>query len=328
MSKRNLILVAVLVVQIAIAAVVFWPREVASRGEPLFPAVEAGQIVGLTITGAGDNRIVLAKAGEGWVLSEAGDYPVLADKVPPLLADIAGLTTDRLVAQTPGSHGRLKVARDDFERRIEFEMADGTVRQLYVGTAPSFGATHVRAGGRDEVYLTADLTAQEVQVQASAWVDRTYLEVPQDQIVAVTLENANGRFEFVKAGETWTMAGLAADEPLDEGAVNTLVNRARLTTLQAPLGKEELPAYGLDDPQAVVTLQTETEQGGSRTYTLWVGAQDPEDNSYVVKSSESAWYVRVNEFAVSDFVEKGRQDFIVQPTPTPEALPEATPVGP
>jgi hypothetical protein len=59
---------------------------------------------------------------------------------------------------------------------------------------------------------------------------------------------------------------------------------------------------------------------------LRVGAQDPEDSSYVFKSSESEYHVRVGELTVKDFVEKARADFLeLPPTPTPESSLEATP---
>lgn len=331
MTRRNLILTVLLVLQLVVVAVVFWPRPVASSGESLFPNLEVDDVIGVLILDGQGQSIRLARQGDGWVLPQAGDYPLLADKVPPLLDKVLALTADRLVTQTAASHERLKVADDDYERLVELELDGGRIRRLYVGTAPTFGATHVRVGGEDEVYLTSDLSASDLGVEATAWVDRTYLDIPVDEIVAVTLENGNGRFEFSRAGETWTMAGLGADETLDTGAVQALVNRARLVSLLEPLGTESKPSYGLDAPQATVTLQTASEEGGSRTYTLWVGAQDAESKRYVVKSSESAWYVRVNDLSVQDLVEKDREGFLViPPTPTPGTGPEpqGTPESP
>jgi hypothetical protein len=50
-----------------------------------------------------------------------------------------------------------------------------------------------------------------------------------------------------------------------------------------------------------------------------VGAQSEEDNSYVVSSSESPYYVRVADYTVENFVERVRDDFLeLPPTPTPE----------
>jgi hypothetical protein len=325
MSKLNRILIGVLVVQIVVAAIILWPRPVVSgEGQSLFRGVEAERIAKLTITAADGSSIHLAKSGSGWMLPDADDYPVLEDKVPPLLEKIAGLKAERLVTQTAGSHKRLQVAEDSFERRIEFVLDDGVLHTLYLGSSPSYGTTHVRADNQNEVYLTSELSAQDAAVDASSWVDRDYLDIPQDQIVAVTLENANGRFEFAKIGEeTWMMTGLQAGEAYDEAKVKALVNKARYTTMLRPLGKIEKAEYGLANPQAIVTIVTESADTGTKTYVLQVGAKDPADNSYVVKSSGSAYYVRVSEFTVNEFVEKVQDDLLMQPpTPTPATPPQ------
>jgi hypothetical protein len=326
MSRLNLILAVLLVLQLVVAAVVLWPAPAASgEGESLLPGFQADRVVGVTITSGTGQTVQLTRRDGQWVLASAGDYPVQEDKVPPFLEKIAKLQADRPVTETASSHERLGVADDAYERLVEFEMDDGTRYRLYIGTSPRFSATHVRAGGQDAVYLTSELSAQDAGSEATAWVDRTYLEIPNDQIVALTLENTNGRLEFVKEGETWTLVGLQAGDVLNESSVTTLVNRAAFTTLLEPLGTEEKAAYGMADPNAVVTIYTASDEGGERTYTLWVGAQDPEDNSYVVTSSESPYYVRVAEFAARDFVGKAYEDFLQQPTPTPEA--GATPQG-
>jgi hypothetical protein len=326
MNRLNQILVGVLVLQIVVAGIILWPRPAATgEGERLFPELEAERISSLTITNTDGTSIRLARGEGDWALPEAGDYPVEEGKVPPLLDKLASLTAARLVTQTSGSHKRLGVAEDSYERLIEFELDDGSRHRLYVGTSPSFGAAHVRADDQDEVYLAMDLSTSDVGVQATDWADRNYLTVPRDEVVALTLENGNGRFEFTKEGDTWTMQGLAADEILDEPKIQTLLSRATSVAMLRPLGKEEKAEYGLRTPSAVVTLQTRNETGGERTYTLRVGAQDPGDNSYIVISSESPYYVRVSEFAVKDLVERVRDDLLEQP-PAPET--GATPESP
>jgi hypothetical protein len=157
-------------------------------------------------------------------------------------------------------------------------------------------------------------------------VETLYFNVPQSDIRAVLLENAQGVLRFQRAGEQgWTLLGLGEEEELDQEQVDSLLARVSSITLRRPLGTEVEESYGLQDPQAVVTL--ETEKG---TYELRVGAQDPEDDGYVVSSSESEYVVRVPEGNVKDLVEWGREDFLVaEPTgtPTPEAgdLSEPTP---
>jgi len=320
MSRTNRILAAVLAVQIVLAAVAFWPKPTSvAGGESLLAGLEAEQIARLTISDGTGKQVKLAKEMGSWVLPEADNYPCLENKVPEFLDKIVALKTNRLVTQTPASHKRLKVADDAFERKVELELADGTTHRLYLGSSPSYGAIHVRADGQDEVYL-ASLSASDAGIFASNWIDTLYFSVVQDQIVALTLENGNGRFEFEKddAG-TWTMKDLAADETLNENNVTSLVTRVSSLRMLRPLGKTEQDDYGLKEPSAVVTVETGDDEGNTKTYTIRVGAKDDEDNSYVVISSESPYYVRVSEYTVKDFVEKMRDDFLeLPPTPTPE----------
>ena len=320
MSRTNRILAVVLAIQIVLVAVAFWPKSASvAGGESLLAGLEAEQITQLTISDATGKQIKLAKEMGNWVLPEADDYPCLANKAPEFLEKIVALKTNRLVTQTPASHKRLKVAADAFERRLELELADGTTHRLYLGTSPSYGAIHVRADGQDEVYL-ASLSASEAGVNASNWVDTLYFSLTQDQIVAMTLENGNGRFEFEKddAG-AWAMKELAAGETLNENNVTGLANRVASLRMLRPLGKTEQSEYGLQEPRAVITIQTREGEVNTKSYAIRVGAKSDEDNSYVVISSESPYYVRVSEYAVKDFVEKARDDFLeLPPTPTPE----------
>jgi hypothetical protein len=326
MNKRNWVLAGILALQLVAVAFVLWPRGAASGEETmgLFPGLETDRIVTVTITEGDGSTLRLAKQAGGWVLPEAGDYPVQDDKVPPLLDKVVALQAERLVTQTSDSHKRLKVAEGDFERRVELELADGTRHQLYIGSSPSFGAAHVRAGDQDQVYLTSEISAYDADTAATRWVDSVYFTVPEEELVALTLENGAGTFEFAKEGDTWTMAGLADDEAFDEPKFLTLVGRVNSIPMLRPLGTEDQVAYGMGEPNAVVTVKAESEEAGERTYTLRVGAQDPDDSSYVVISSESPYYVRVSEYTVKDFVEKAREDFLVVP---PTATPEATPTG-
>ena len=319
MKRHNQILVGILVVQVILSVVVFWPRSVATaESGPVFPDLEASDVVALTVTDADGNSILLRQgaAGGAWVLPEADDYPAQGDTITSLVDKIVALTTGRLVTRTDASHKQLQVAADDFVRRIALETADGEQYTLYLGSSPRYGAAHFRVDGQREAYLTSDISTWEVNATANSWIDTAYLSVAQDGVTEMTLENANGTFAFTKddAGN-WTMAGLGADETLDATKVTTVLQRVTTVTMVSPLGKEEQAGYGMGEPNAVVTLKT-----ADKTVTLRVGAQDPGDNTYVVKSSESPYYVRVSDYAVQNLVENAGDDFlVVPPTPTPEA---------
>jgi len=318
MNRLNQILAVLLVIQLALGVVVFWPSQAATAGGgPLFAGLQAENVVELTI-GDGAGSVTLARQGEAWVLPEADDFPATAENIDSLLEALAGIETNRLVTRTETSHERLQVAQDDFNRRVDLRLADGTTHRLFVGSSGGANATHVRAEDQPEVYLAQDVNAWDANPQAAGWIDTLYFEVAQDELTGLTLENENGTFEFVKTGESWTLADLADDETLDETAINTLLGQVSSVRMTNPLGKTAQASYGLDNPTATVTLQTAAE-----SYTLTVGAKNPEaDNSYVLKASNSPYYVWVSAFTGNNFVEKTRADFLQSP-PTPQAESDA-----
>jgi hypothetical protein len=316
MKRHNQILIGVLIVQVILSAIVFWPRPTKAVGsEPVFADLKAGDIVALTIADGDGNSVTLRQVTGNWVLPDADDYPAQTDKITSLLDKLAGLTMGRLVTRTDASHKQLQVAADDFVRRIVFETAEEKEYTLYLGSSPSYGATHFRLDGQSETYLTSDISSWETNATASSWVDTSYQSIPQDDVTRMTVENANGAFVFVKDDEgNWTMEGLAEDETLAETKVTSAVRQASSVNMVEPLGREQQAAYGMDEPKAVATIETAT-----KTVTLRVGAQSPDDNSYVVISSESPYFVRVSEYSVQALVENARDDFLeLPPIPTPE----------
>jgi hypothetical protein len=321
MSRLNQILAAILAAQIILGVVVFWPRPVASSaGEPLLPNFKAADVASLTISDGQGKRLALAKNGDVWVMPEAGDYPVDSTKVTPFLEKLEQVKTNRLVTQTEGSHAQLKVAADDFNTLLEVKLTDGTTHKVYLGSSAGASATHVRADDRPEVYLTSDMSSFDASANASAWIDTLYFTVPLTTPVSLTLENTNGTFEFVKEGDKWTMEGLAEDETFNEGGFSGLLNQVTNVRMTEPLGKEE-SWLGADEPLATVILKT-----ADKSYTLLIGAKDAEDNSYVLRSSESPYYVRIAEFTGNSLVEKKREDFLqAPPASTAEPGAEATP---
>jgi len=321
MKRLNLILALVLAAQIVLSVALFWPRSAATGGEALFPGLQAGDVVALTVTDDQGNAIALRKVAGAWVMPEADNYPAQESQITPLLEKIAKLNGGRLVTRTDASFKRLKVAADDFVRRVDFETADGASHTIYLGSSPSYGASHFRIEGQHETYLTNEFSGGDANATAAAWLDTAYFKVAQDELTRVALENANGAFVFTRddAGD-WTLAGLKADEQLAAGTVTGLVGKAASVTLLRPLGTQEDAAYGLDEPAATVTL----EKKDGQTITLLVGAQDAADKSYVVKVSTSPYYVRVAEYGVNALVADKREDFIQPPaTPTPEGTPGA-----
>ena len=335
MNKLNRILVALLVVQLVILAVVSWPKSTAGAAKKLMADLDPERVVEIVVDDADGNRVRLTKGEAGWVLAETGDFPVQEGEVETLLDKLAEVRTEREVAHTPLSHKQLKVADDLFVRRVELGLDDGTRHVVYLGTSPRYQVTHVRRAEQDSVYLVTGLSASDAGATPANWIDTLYFSVPQDEMVSITLQNANGRFELSKGEDgAWTMAGLAAGETVNQNNVSSLVTRVSSVRMLRPLGREEKAEYGMDAPLATVTVVSRDAEGEAKTHILYVGNTYGEQEGYVIKSVTSPYYVLAADYTVEDLLTRSRDSFIqlpptptpeITPTPEPATMPEATP---
>ncbi len=319
MTKLQRILIGILAVQLVLAAFVFWPRQAVEVGKPLLD-VAAADVTALTIQDDQGKSVTLTKAGDNWVASSAAGYPADAAKITPVIDKLVAINTGRLVGETTASHAQLQVADAKFVRKIDVQTAAGA-KTLYLGSSAGSNTTHVRLAGQNQVYLAGDLATWSVAADLTSWIDPVYFSVTAADVTGFALKNAHGEFVFTKdASGLWTLGGLAAGEALDTNKVTSLVNQFASLRLTKVLGTADDAAYGLSQPGATVTVQAKSGDQ-TKTYTLTIGAKDATDNSYAVKSSESAYYVGVAESGVKDLVERTRELFM-QPTPT------AQPAGP
>ena len=325
MTRLQSILVGILVAQLALAAFVFWPRpSTGSAGKLLLSDIKADEITSLTVRDDKGASIKLARQApnQAWVLPDAGNFPADATKITPVLAKLAALTTDRLVAQTVGSQKQLQVAADAFQRRIDIGTAGGATRTLFLGSPAGGQASHVRVDGQDNVYVAGDLASSQLNADSASWIDPTYLKVAAADVVGFVLANANGQFSFTKDDKgAWQMDGLAGGAKLDPNQLTSVIDRVAALRLVRPLGTTDSADYGLAQPAALVTLKLKNGDA-AKTLTLAVGAKDATDGAYTVKSSDSPYFVKVAQYDVQDLVDKKREGFlVVSPTPTPTPAP-------
>ncbi len=352
LNRGNRILAAVLVVQLVAAIVAFLPRGTSASdqaGGPLLTGLKPDAITELTIHDKDNNELILDKNASGdWVLPRADNYPVSASQVTSFLGKVQTLKTNRLIAQNRSSQSRLGVAESGYERLVEFKDASGKVQRLYIGTSGGANATHMRVGDQDQVYLTSGLSSFDASTDASSWITTPYFSVPQDKIVSLRVQNAQGAFEFKKVNGAWTLVGLANGETVNAQSIQNLVSQVSSMSLKAPIGTAEQDRFKMKTPTATVTLTTEsqaapatpgaqlnapfkptstppiaTPQIVQTEYTLTFGAK-LDSGDYVLRSSQSTYYVQVAASTAEAFVNLKRADLLAPPA-TPAATPSGTP---
>ena len=333
-ATTNTILIITALVQIILVGIVYIPRFLPTKSEVgTLLEVKTSDIIGLEISD-GEEQISLAKDGDEWVLPEADNFLVKSDRLEPFLDKLVSLETQNLIANSKASHKRLQVADSDFVRKLGVSLKGNKKLTLYIGSSPSNNVTHTRLDRQDSVYLVNDLRSYDAPVETSSWIETLYFEIEQDNVVSLTLENKNGDLNFSKdANGGWELADVAEDEEINETALNSLLRKASTIRMVRPLGKEAKAEYGLDDPVTITVVTEEeleaeasTEESEEeeaepelvqRSYTLTLG--DELDDGFVIKASESEYYVVISNSNASDFVEKKREDFIVEPEEEPVA---------
>jgi hypothetical protein len=325
MTRSNIVLTVLLVLQLIIAGVLFIPGDDdngSSTSGTLLGDLTVDDVTALTLTGDTGDTLTVRRDGDAWVLPDAGDFPANSQRVVAFIRQMLALNTSRLVAESPSSHRQLSVSDDSFQRRIEIARGDQTTT-LYIGTAAGTNATHMRIGGQDAVYLTSGLSAFDVSVDMAQWIDATYLTLDAERIFSLTVVNASGTVAFSRGNDgAWTMADLDDEQVFLPDSVTPLVNQAANIRMRRPLGTEAADDYGLDEPLAVVTIRTRgslaqgdgtatpdaSDQTIESTYTLTIGAEL--EDGYVARVSNSDYYVLIAPTVAETFINAAQAAFL------------------
>ncbi len=332
-TRANYILAGVLLLQIGLAVWLFVDNYKPMLGlaaaqapaQPLVANLQLDDVTGVRVSDA-SGSVQLVKGTEGWTAPEADGYPAAAASVTKLISDVLAIDTGRLVADTPASHGRLRVDPNNYGRRIELDRANGDAVVVYLGSSPNANATHVRLDGQDRVYLTSGALASEARSDLAGWIDTRYVTASPDDVARVEIFNSNGRFALVKGTDgTWRLEdqpnGSSGGESVDQAKADELVSQLAGLQMVRPLGKQGKAEYGLETPRATATLTLSGTQDTTQTITVDVGALDDAAGAYTVKSSGSEYYASVGKYAVQELVDQTRAGLLA------EGAPVATPVG-
>ncbi len=344
LSRSNLVLIALLLIQLAALAIgLLTAAGTESRPvESIVPGMDADAVTRLTIADEAGDQLVFARVADGWALPEADDFPVLGDKVDEVLGKLLALDTRRLVASNPSNFARLEVKDDDFRRLVTLE-TDAASTTLYLGGSGGVDTVYTRRAGEDRVYLGFGLSSWELSTQAPTWVDTSYVNIVPDDVLEITVSNAEGSFTFARDGENWTYAGLPEGEIFEDTKMPGILRNAATVRLMAPLGKEQLDEYGLDAPQVTVDLRYRVlvaSEGGDdesadedatepalsyveESYQLAFGAES--EDGVVIKASTADYYVLARDTVLSAFSGLTHDDFIRRAEPEVEAEAAANP---
>lgn len=300
---RNLLLLLLLA---ALVAANIWlervPRESATT-ERLFPAFDPARvavveiIAEIVVPGEGEAASLrFARHDEGWRLSEAGGFPVLAPRVDSLVKRVATLGTADRVGESRASHPSFGVG--DSGRRLRFlDDAGVPLAALVQGAGPEGGAgCYLRAETGDAVYRAATLPL--VDTNPMVWIDTRLVVLDPARINGVhgRLEEEGIDFDLtLTENGRWQSADPVA-APLASAAVGPLLAVASRLYFAALDSRLPGPESGLDPP----ALQLEFRLDDGTAVEAWIGAPVESDLRLATNPGwDGAWCVRLPETSFS-----------------------------
>lgn len=325
MKHKLILLSALLVAQLALAAMLAW------RSDPLAPASRSRALVAgiqnadrLEISDGEGHTAVVQKADKGWRLANHFDAPASPHKVKQALDALAAARLDAPVATTEAAARRFEVAKEKFARHLVARKGDKILLDLYLGRSAGVGRAHVRLAGETAIYQTR-LGEWDFPARPGRWLDQTLLQAEARKPRRIRL----GGLELHKEGEGdkahWQATGLAQGESLDQAGVKKLLDALAGVRVDDVLGAKPDPAWGLDHPERTIEIESDT---GRVTWTI--GHPDKADYR-VLKSSAHPWYFRLEGWNAKPLLDATKRSTLVKGTAVSEkksgASEKATPGG-
>ncbi|RME20501.1 MAG: DUF4340 domain-containing protein [Deltaproteobacteria bacterium] len=295
MKRLNLVLAGLAVGQSALATVAWWPGD--DDGATTVPLVDLPRESISTIriwdgSRDEDDPLVLQKEPDGWHIDSAGGYPADEDKVARVLDAFVDARVSNPLAESETAWASLKVADDDFARRVELSGEAGTV-ELLVGPGTGRAAT-VRRVGDDAVYRLRGVSQWSIGAEPRSYTDPQLVDVSADDIESLAITGQEGGIRLQRVGETWVAPALSGDRTVDQEAVRDLLGKVVGLRLVA------LPDDPGAAPEAELTVSwTVDGEDGSGGYVL--GPE--EDGRRAVRLQGGAHTALVSAYSVKPIVE-------------------------
>lgn len=142
---------------------------------------------------------------------------------------------------------------------------------------------------------------------SSAKTTKLLYDKDPNKITTLTVTNENGGYTVEKyADDFWTIPDISGF-PLDYDTVNSSVDAIATVTAQTVIeGKDDLEAYGLDNPAVTVSAKSDD---NSFEKTMYIGSVTPKGDCYYVKFEGESDIYTIKTSDISIFENK-EYDFI------------------
>jgi hypothetical protein len=317
-------LIVVLVLQLALALVLFMRRDPLAGTGSDTPLVRAEAVRGadqivLESKSAESTRIVLKKKEGAWVLPDAYDAPAESGKVSSLLDRLAALKRGLPIATSESALRRFKLVDADFERRLVLSAGGKTLGTVYFGSSPGLRKSDARTA-EDRAVYAVDLPTYELPTDLGAWLDEDLLKGDSSTLAEIDVAGPSHdtiELRRQKGGDKqpdrWTDPSLKGDQRIDSAHAESLVQQLAQLHVDAVLGTAAKPEWQQEHPAVALTLKDDKSQS-----VQWTLSKPASGDFYVLKSSAHPWYFSVSATAGKQLLDaSARAALVVAAKPSP-----------
>lgn len=296
-----LIVLAAVVVVLG-AALVFLNslEEEEETGIPLFD-FEASSVTALSYRNSETEATLLQDEEDTWYLDQDADLPLDQDSVSSLVEEFAALQAVRdLGAETDTENMGLDDPTMVFTIGVDgadiasAETATGeTASGAYTVTIGSENsvteAYYAKVSWNDHIYtIDASSLSGLVKTSRELYKAQDITDLEEDEVTSLTLQTSGESMTFTCTDGTWTLDG-DPDYALNQDAIEKMA--ATICSLETEMTithPDDDSVYGLDDPQAVVTV---TGSDGTTITCSFGKVSDSNSDVCYMRSSHTAGVV-------------------------------------
>lgn len=236
-----------------------------------------GSIEEVEITNAAAQTTKVVRQDAAWVVTAPEQAEADTVEVSTVVSSIESLEQTRVVSEAPESVAPFGL--DPARITIAFTVAgESAPRRLLIGNkTPTGGDMYARVDGSPRVFLIGGYLEDTFDKTPFELREKSILKFSRDAADALSIVTGTTRVALAKSGTEWRLTSpvnARADFAAADGIVGRLF-QTRMASLVSSDGTTNLKDYGLDKPQAVVSLGS-----GSSKAELAIGSADGDANVF------------------------------------------------
>lgn len=252
--------------------------------------------------------LVMTKANSIWTVTTHQNYPVDPDNIETFLSRISNLSSRGPLAEGASRQSQLHVTDTKYKRKIVVHRKNRAEPLiLYLGKSAGGRKNAVRIHGEEEIHGVTGFTQASAQYAVLGWVNSSYLEVPKEDIVYMSVTNASGEYvvERDHSKAPWRLLSPPSQE--SDPAVNpdqppNYLNPRPLDNIARQMANIKFnepanPRIPRGSPLATITMGVSADPAaGSRdTYKVVIGPEI--DGRYIVsRDNAPPVWIHINNF--------------------------------